>query len=203
MGGRDHPQNPSWSGERRSPAGCVAPPPALERVLAGALPPPAHVPEHSPCPRGSGNSPHQTWGCRSLCHRLGQGTPPPLLCPRAGGGAGWAIWGETRASPTCTPPIPAAPPAKTLHLQEVDGKIWGQSFRLSEAGCLYPFTGKTSPIQQKPLNLEGWDLHPGGEFVRGRQTQHRLHFGAITLPLWSKMNCHRADTCSHCSLNKH
>lgn len=45
VGGWDRPTNPSWPGERRSPAGCAAPPPALERVLAGALPPPAHVPE--------------------------------------------------------------------------------------------------------------------------------------------------------------
>lgn len=38
---------------------------------------------------------------------------------------------ETWASPTRSPPIPVAAPAKTLHIQELDGKTWGQHFGLS------------------------------------------------------------------------
>ena len=121
-------------------------PPGLGKE--GALPGTLHLHQHSgvswlgpchllptspsiPVSLGSGNSPHRTWGCRSLCHWLPQGTRAPPLCPRARGDAGWATWGETWALLTRIPPVPEAPPAETLHLQDVDGTIRGQSFRLS------------------------------------------------------------------------
>lgn len=79
MGGWDRPTNPSWLGERRSPAGCIAPcvaaPLALERVPAGALPTPTHGPEH----------PHVPRQCQLTTSNMGLSKPLSLA---GGGGAG-------------------------------------------------------------------------------------------------------------------
>lgn len=170
-GGQDHPTNPSWPGDRRTPdrytAPCVAPTPALERVLAEAPLPPAHVPEHP-------SDPGQ-WQLTTS----NMGLSKPLSLAGAGDARSFALsqgWGRRRAGNLRRhldithphPSVPAAPSPETLRLQEVDGKIQGQSFRLSlkQNVCTLSIAAYPSEtIKPGGLGPASWKE----EFVRGRQ----------------------------------
>lgn len=131
MGGRDHPQNPSWSGERRSPAGCVAPPPALERVLAGALPPPAHVPEHPRVP-GAAATHHTKHGVVEA-FVTGWVRGRHLLCSVPGPGE--AQGGQSGERPGHHPPAPL-PSQQLPQPKHCIFKRWMGKYGGKVSGCL-------------------------------------------------------------------